>query len=201
MQLGEVTMFNQNFYPTPELLAHRMFDKVDFSKVENILEPSAGKGDLIEALNSYKIKSNLNESMHYHWKDYQISTIEIDPDLQATLVGKKIPVIDDNFLTYSGSTHFDLVMANFPFSDGEHHLTKALDIIFCGQIICLLNAETLRNPCTNTRKTLVYRLNSKPPKTPPTEDKENSLQKSSINGIGQKSCRINLLSAHAMNLS
>jgi hypothetical protein len=151
-------MFNQDFYPTPEPLAHRMFDKVDFSKVENILEPSAGKGDLIEALNSYKLKSQLDESMYYHRRDYQISAIEINPDLQATLVGKKIPVIDDNFLTYSGSTHFDLIMANFPFSDGEHHLTKVLDIIFCGQLVCLVNAETLKNPHTNIRKVLAHRL-------------------------------------------
>ena len=50
-------------------------------------------------------------------------------------------------------------MANFPFSEGEHHLTKALDILFCGQLVCLVNAETIKNPCSNTRKSLVNRLN------------------------------------------
>ena len=35
---------------------------------------------------------------------------------------------------------------------------KAIDTMYNGQIICLLNAETLRNPCTNTRKELARRL-------------------------------------------
>ena len=35
---------------------------------------------------------------------------------------------------------------------------KAIDIMFNGQIICLINAETLKNPHTNLRKELVKRL-------------------------------------------
>jgi len=141
---------DKNFYPTPLLLADRMFRKINFSSVTTVLEPSAGKGDLIEILEEYRHDN-------YH-REVEISAIEIDPTLRSSLIGKKIPVIDNDFLAYTGVTHFDLIIANFPFSEGEKHLTKALDILFCGQIVCLINAETLKNPYTNARKSLVARL-------------------------------------------
>ena len=43
-------MFGIQFYPTPEDLAKRMTDKVRWDDVQFVLEPSAGKGDLIEAV-------------------------------------------------------------------------------------------------------------------------------------------------------
>jgi len=152
------TMFNKNFYPTPETLAHRMFNKVKFGQVKTMLEPSAGKGDLIKALNTHQMQYG---SRYYSHRDsYTIHAIEIEPDLRAILTeNKHISVIDNDFLQFAGATHYDLIVANFPFSDGEHHLTQALDILFCGQLVCLINAETLKNPCTNTRKALVNRLN------------------------------------------
>ena len=50
-------------------------------------------------------------------------------------------------------------MMNPPFSDADKHLLKALELQKRGgSIICLLNAETIRNPYTNTRKQLVKTL-------------------------------------------
>lgn len=37
-------------YPTPEALAARMVGMVDLAKVKTVLEPSAGKGDLLDVL-------------------------------------------------------------------------------------------------------------------------------------------------------
>jgi hypothetical protein len=84
--------------------------------------------------------------------------IEKDEDLQATLRGKHIKVLDSDFLTFAGPDKFDLIIMNPPFRDGAAHLQKALDIMYRGQVICLLNAETLRNPFTSERKSLVERL-------------------------------------------
>ncbi len=48
---------------------------------------------------------------------------------------------------------------NPPFSNGDKHLLKALDMQKNGgQIVCLLNAETLKNPYTLIRADLVKRL-------------------------------------------
>lgn len=141
---------NKTFYPTPQNLISKMISKIQ-GKPKLALEPSAGKGDIIEAFEkSYKFSQ-------WHNKP-EFSAIEINTDLQATLRGKKIKLIDTDFLAYSGSDKFDLIIMNPPFDDGDKHLHKALDIMYRGEIVCLLNAETLRNPHTNNRRLLVQRL-------------------------------------------
>lgn len=145
-----MSMLDANFYPTPEPLITKMFGKVkDKSKINSILEPSAGKGDIIEYL---------QERNRFDYRNPNILAIEKDDDLFATLLGKSIAVIDRDFLSYSGSDIFDLIIMNPPFDNGDKHLLKAIDITYCGQIVCLLNAETLKNPCTKLRVELVQRL-------------------------------------------
>jgi hypothetical protein len=126
-------------------------------KPEFILEPSAGKGDLIEAMKNYR-----QSTERYYNRPYEhakFAAIEINPDLQATLRGKCVKVIDNDFLAYSGQDKFDLIIANPPFDEGDRHLMKAIDIMYRGEIVFLLNAETIRNPHTKLRKTLLKKLN------------------------------------------
>ena len=66
------------FYPTPEKLVQRMLGKVKWDPVEAILEPSAGKGDILRGLATAAIrKTQLNR--------LSIDCIEIDPNLRAIL--------------------------------------------------------------------------------------------------------------------
>lgn len=66
------------FYPTPEKLVHRMLGKIKWDPVEAILEPSAGKGDILRGLATAAIrKTQLNR--------LSIDCIEIDPNLRAIL--------------------------------------------------------------------------------------------------------------------
>lgn len=142
---------NPDLFPTPEHLIRRMLAKVDFrnQKIKNILEPSAGLGHIIDYI---------NKDINKH-SSYNISAIEIDNNCRNQLLLKNINVIDSDFLAYNGLEQFDLIIANFPFSDGDKHLHKALDVLFSGQIVCLLNAETIKNPYSNSRKDLVQKLN------------------------------------------
>lgn len=142
---------NPDLYPTPEWLVKKMLSKVDFrnQKIKNILEPSAGLGHIIDYI---------NRDMNRH-SSYNISAIEIDNNCRSQLLLKNINVIDSDFLAYNGLEQFDLIIANFPFSDGDKHLHKALDVLFSGQIVCLLNAETIKNPFSNSRKSLIQKLN------------------------------------------
>ena len=142
---------NPDLFPTPEHLIRRMLAKVDFrnQKIKNILEPSAGLGHIIDFI---------NRDINRH-NSYNISAIEIDNKCRNQLLLKNINVIDSDFLAYNGLEQFDLIIANFPFSDGDKHLHKALDVLFSGQIVCLLNAETIKNPYSNSRKDLVQKLN------------------------------------------
>ena len=43
-------MFPKEFYPTPQNLIDKMLCDIDFSMIKSVLEPSAGKGDIAEAL-------------------------------------------------------------------------------------------------------------------------------------------------------
>ena len=140
---------NKDLYPTPKELANKMLSKVNWRDVKNILEPSAGLGHLVEAIKDYT---------HRH-TNYNISCIEIDNKCRNVLIGNNYNVIDSDFLAYNGLEQFDLIVANFPFSDGDLHLHKAIDVLFSGQIVCLINAETIKNPFSNSRKSLIQKLN------------------------------------------
>lgn len=144
----EKIVFNKNFYPTPNHLISRMWLKCK-RQPRNILEPSAGKGDIVDYL---------KEKNKYHARNIKIRCIEIEPDLQSLLRGKNYDVIDSDFLQYTGNDQFDLIIANPPFNEGDKHLLKAIEIMYSGEIVFLLNAETLKNPYSNTRKMLVEKL-------------------------------------------
>lgn len=154
-------MFNNNtdFYPTPAHIINKMIKDVDFRYINSVLEPSAGKGDIVDV-----IKSKLKYA-HYNYynnkeKNWDIDCIEIDENLRHILKGKGYRVVHDDFLTYNSLKHYDLIIMNPPFSNGDKHLLKALDMVekSGGQVVCLLNAETLDNPYSNSRKVLQQRL-------------------------------------------
>ena len=140
-------MFDKSFYPTPTSLIAKMVGKIK-DNPNKILEPSAGKGDIIEYM----------KDQQYQYSHGDISAIEKNRELRAMLRGKNIKVIDEDFLAYSGPDKFDLIIANPPFDNGARHLLKAIEIMYRGQIIFLLNAETLRNINSNIRKQLMQKL-------------------------------------------
>lgn len=161
-----------SFYPTPSKLAGIMLSRVDWRRVKNILEPSAGKGDLVEAIKS-ALEDNEPDSSFYGWRKHRklrmrselcrspdIDVVEIDENLQQILIGKGFNLVHDDFLTYATQKAYDLIIMNPPFHVGDKHLLKAISMIEAagGQIVCLLNAETIRNQCTNTRHMLGQRL-------------------------------------------
>lgn len=150
-------MLNKNFYPTPAELIDKMLAGLDTDYIESILEPSAGKGDLADGY------SKLSELRRYRGYGYNykgnIDCIEIEPELQATLKGKGYRVVHNDFLSYNTHKHYDLILMNPPFDKGDLHLLKALKMQENGgAIICLLNAETLKNPYSNPRKELIQKL-------------------------------------------
>ncbi len=199
----------QGFYPTPPDLAEKLLEGLDFSKIQSILEPSAGSGNLINALAEKRYLA----IGYTRYEEYRakVDAIEIDPALQALLTyswggqyddklrdeieqlrekwdsenrcyiplsaedahrkkeleiertkrsGVTLHLIHDDFLTYGGRTKYDLIVMNPPFADGDAHLLKALALMepYGGEIRCILNAETIRNPYSNRRKVLLDRL-------------------------------------------
>lgn len=168
-------MFGIQFYPTPQHLVAKMYDKVKWHKVRSILEPSAGKGDIVEGFRQIYNEKEKEKYSRYdilcnkvpNWNK-TIDCIEIDPNLAELLKSKKYSgtvinmynVTQADFLTWDTFTRYDLIAMNPPFMEGDRHLLKALDLCSTGgQIVCILNAETLRNPYSNIRQDLIDRLN------------------------------------------
>lgn len=143
---------NKDFYPTPQQLIDKMICDLDLTMIHTVLEPSAGKGDIVDVL---KKKEEVRNKW-YTKISLSIDCIENDPNLRHILKGKDYRVVHDDFLTYDTMKEYDLIIMNPPFSNGCKHLLKALEMQKRngGAIVCLLNAETLKNLCTNERITL-----------------------------------------------
>ena len=151
-------MFDFEFYPTPEKVIEMMispfvhenkYGEKIFNTEYEILEPSAGKGDILDYI--------INHFYNYNYRSYfinHISCIEIDPNLQAILREKGYRLIGCDFLNWEPKKSFNLILMNPPFSNGCTHLLHAWNILDDGDIVCLLNEETIKNPYTEERKVL-----------------------------------------------
>lgn len=149
-------MLPKDFYPTPKNIIDKMLSDIDFKMVKTILEPSAGKGDIVDR---FREKEKLYTT-HYNKFSFDIDCVESDQNLQHILKGKSYRVVHNDFLTYNTMKEYDLIVMNPPFSNGCKHFLKALEMQKRngGAIVCLLNAETLKNPCTNERLDLQRKL-------------------------------------------
>ncbi|MED3562285.1 DNA N-6-adenine-methyltransferase [Bacillus xiapuensis] len=146
---------NQDFYPTPVTLIRKMLSFIDFRTIRTVLEPSAGRGDIVEQIE----KQFKNTQYYRHEKRYDIDSIELDNNLRHILQGKNYRVVHDDFLNYNTYKRYDLIVMNPPFSQGDKHLLKAIEMQQQGgKIVCLLNSETLKNPYSNIRKELTQQL-------------------------------------------
>jgi hypothetical protein len=155
---------NDQFYPTSKELVFKMLDKIkEIRGFKYILEPSAGKGNIIEY---YKEYYN-NQYSNKFWsgnnraeKDLVFDVIELDENLANLLRGKGLNLVHDDFLTYEPQRFYDLIILNPPFEQGEKHFLRCLEIQkrIGGQIVGLLNAETIKNPYSNTRKELINQI-------------------------------------------
>lgn len=124
----------------------------DIDKVQDWLDDNINTDDLFYDLSIEYYKPNKNF-------EYRISCIEKDKDLCSVLNGKNYFTINADFLEYNTFSNYDVILMNPPFFDGDKHLLKALELIENGgQCVCILNAETLKNPYTNLRRELVNKL-------------------------------------------
>ena len=164
---------SKDYYPTPPALAAELLAglKIDGHSIEYaggpILEPSAGSGDLARAIekaagiayNSDGTRDKYRPGNDYLLEALQLDCIEQSAALRATLKENGFRVVHDDFLTFTPRAHYKAIIMNPPFSEGARHLLHALHIMERGgEVRCILNAETIRNPCTNERKELAALL-------------------------------------------
>lgn len=156
MNIATLPQEAKNFYPTPQGMIDKMIAGIEWDTIDAVLEPSAGKGDLAEAVDK-KMRANR------YWQrgdvKNDIDCVEIDPHLRMILSGKGLRVVHDDFLTMRTYKKYSLIAMNPPFDRGAEHLLKALEMQKNGgMVVCLLNAETIRNPYTYARQKLCDQL-------------------------------------------
>jgi len=133
-------MFNKDFFPTPKEVIYQMLAPYELAG-KTVLEPSSGKGDIIEVLK--ELGAN-------------VICCELDENL-ATISASKAQLIANDFTTVTSEqiSHVDYIVMNPPFSADEHHINHAWNIAPDGcVIVALCNWETLANDYTKSRRQL-----------------------------------------------
>jgi len=60
--------------------------------------------------------------------------------------GRQVAVVGHDFLEFKMGAIYSHIIMNPPFSQGAAHVLHAWHILYDGEIVALLNAETVRNP-------------------------------------------------------
>ena len=134
-------MFGKDFYPTPDNVIEIMMANIDITD-KVILEPSAGKGNIVDWLQRNNAK--------------EVLACEINYDL-LTIVSSKCNVPESDFFQLKAEqiSHIDMIVMNPPFSADEKHILHAWEIAPGGcNIIALCNSETLNNRWNRSRAIL-----------------------------------------------
>lgn len=100
----------KGFYPTPDDVAEKMLEGVDLSHVSTVLEPSAGKGNLIHALGY--AAANVNDNLC-------VDAVEIDPNLRAILEYTYGGALIDSIRTRSGDIRHRSLQERTPLTAEE----------------------------------------------------------------------------------
>ena len=126
---------NPDFYPTPQDVIDQMLLEVDV-RDKVILEPSAGKGDIVTAL----IEAGAKE----------VLACENDPNLLWTLQmsqpADRFRLLKEDFLqvTREEVSHVDAIVANPPFSRAAEHILHMWDVAPDGcTVVALCNDDSL----------------------------------------------------------
>ncbi len=121
-------MFHKQFYPTPVAV----LDLLNLDcKNKIVLEPQAGKGDIIDYLHMHGAK--------------QVLAYEINQDLQK-IVSSKCRLLGGDFFdcTAEDISHVNMIVMNPPFENADKHIIHAWKIAPEGcEIVSLCNNETI----------------------------------------------------------
>jgi Domain of unknown function (DUF4942) len=134
------------FYPTPRKLAERMWAMFKNRDFVRVLEPSAGDGALVKA----------GESAigRYRHREFKIDCCEIDVSKHPLITQAGGRVIELDFMRLTSGNIYSHIILNPPFAHGVAHVLHAWDLLWDGEIVAIINAESLRNPFSQERKRL-----------------------------------------------
>ena len=111
------------FFPTPENLIDEMIVLGDISASHEVLEPSAGKGDMVDVLKKHGMKN--------------VDCIEINHSLKKILELKGCNMVGSDFLEFDYPRKYDRIIMNPPFENLQDidHIRKAYDCLKDGGVL------------------------------------------------------------------
>ncbi len=136
-------------YYTPESLSRKAWAKFKNKDVTRLLEPSAGEGGLV--------KPWLDQNA-YHWGKSRaalVDCIEIDISRHPILIAQGMNVVGVDFMSFGGASIYSHILLNPPFESGVKHVLKAWEILFDGELVAIIGAESIKNPFSGERRMLV----------------------------------------------
>lgn len=133
------------FYPTSEQLSKRAWSKFKNRAFTRVIDPSAGNGDLLVGA------PKANWSRH----SMSVDCIEIDSRKHPLLRERGHSVVGLDFMAFEGGEIYSHVIMNPPFAHGARHVLRAWDMLWEGEIVAIINAQTLKNPFSQERRRLV----------------------------------------------
>jgi len=119
------------FFPTPPELIERLLELADIKADDRILEPSAGKGDILDAIR----KNNPHQTLH---------AIEINSTLRELLKLKGYTLVGDDFLSEEPERRYDKIIMNPPFENGQdidHVMHACFMLRSTGRLVAVMSEE------------------------------------------------------------
>ena len=117
------------FFPTPDEIADMMVEKLDIpDEIVKVLEPSAGRGALIEAV-------------HRKFPNIIIDAYEINPDCYYALEQLyNVQIHKSDFMEISEEEVYDYIIANPPFAKNADikHFRKMFSVLKKGGTMCCI---------------------------------------------------------------
>lgn len=107
----------EGFFPTPPELIAELIRLANIKSGQRILEPSAGKGDILDAL-----REQFNDSV-------KLAACELDYQLRELLTLKGYTIAGTNFLEHQGQ--YERILMNPPFEKGQDidHVLHAFSLL------------------------------------------------------------------------
>lgn len=117
-----------DFFPTPGMLARELVKRANIKPGMDVLEPSAGKGDIADAIRNTV-------------PDVNLETVELSGTLRELLKAKGHNVTNSDFMTHEGV--YDRIVMNPPFSNGQdaEHVRHAYDLLKPGGRLVAITGE------------------------------------------------------------
>lgn len=119
----------EGFFPTPTPLVDQMIDYADIKPGHEVLEPSAGKG-------------NIADRIMVSAPDASLDVVEYNTSLASLLEVKGYNVVGNDFLEYSGK-QYDRIVMNPPFENFQDidHVKHAYDLLKPGgKLVAIMGA-------------------------------------------------------------